>query len=47
MNRGRDGVSGGVRERRDRFRLGDRPPWENIFADVIRRGGDHDKQKLG
>ncbi|MEW9031453.1 MAG: ABC transporter ATP-binding protein [Planifilum fimeticola] len=49
MNRGRIVVSGGVREIQDRFRsrLGERPPLEDIFADVIRRGGDDDKQELG
>lgn len=49
MNRGRIVVSGGVREIQDRFRsrLGKRPTLEEIFADVIRRGGDDEKQDLG
>jgi ABC-2 type transport system ATP-binding protein len=49
MNRGRIVLSGGVREIQSRFRsrLGERPSLEDIFADVIRRGGDDDEQKLG
>lgn len=49
MNRERMVVSGGVREIQERFRsrLGKRPSLENIFADLIRRGGDDDKQELG
>lgn len=49
MNRGRIVLSGGVREIQSRFRsrLGERPSLEDIVADVIRRGGDDDEQKLG
>lgn len=49
MNRGRNMASGRVSEIQKRFRtrLGERPSPEDIFADVIRRGGDDDKQELG